>query len=79
MATARTMQHDLNTPEGAVYGFAPDRALSDVIKQGPRTAIKGLWLASAYPASGGFTGAMIGGAQAAAYALRETSASTAAA
>ncbi len=79
MATAQTMQHYLNTPDGAVYGFAPDGTLSDAIKLGPRTAIKGLWLASAYTASGGFTGAMIGGAQAAAFALRETSVSAAAA
>jgi phytoene dehydrogenase-like protein len=71
MATAQTMQHYLNTPDGAVYGFAPEGTLSDAIKQGPRTAIKGLWLASAYAGSGGFTGAMFGGAQAAGQAMQE--------
>jgi phytoene dehydrogenase-like protein len=71
MATAQTMQHYLNTPDGAVYGFAPEGTLSDTIKQGPRTAIKGLWLASAYAGSGGFTGAMFGGAQAAEQAMQE--------
>ena len=70
MATAETMQRYLNTPGGAVYGFAPDGTLGQMIKQGPRTSVGGLWLASAYTVSGGFTGAMIGGAQAASQALR---------
>ena len=74
MATAQTMQHYLNTPDGAVYGFAPEGTLADVLKQGPRTTIKGLWLASAYAGSGGFTGAMFGGAQAAWEAMHEAKA-----
>jgi all-trans-retinol 13,14-reductase len=70
MATAETMQRYLNTPGGAVYGFAPEGTLSETITQGPRTRINGLWLASAYTSGGGFTGAMFGGAQAASQALR---------
>lgn len=71
MATAETMQHYLNTPGGAVYGFAPEGTLGETIRQGPRTAIDGLWLASAYTSGGGFTGAMFGGAQAASQAMRQ--------
>ena len=71
MATADTMQRYLNTPGGAVYGFAPDRTLGKTIRQGPRTPIGGLWLASAYTSGGGYTGVMIGGAQAATEAMRE--------
>jgi len=79
MATAQTMQHYLNTPGGSVYGFAPEGTLSDALKQGPRTMVKGLWLASAYAGSGGFTGAMFGGALAAWEALQEAGARTKAA
>jgi phytoene dehydrogenase-like protein len=72
MSTAETMQRYLNTPGGAVYGFAPEEALGQTIMQGPRTSIDGLWLASAYAGSGGgFTGSMIGGARAAREAMRE--------
>jgi phytoene dehydrogenase-like protein len=70
MATAETMQRYLNTPGGAVYGFSPEGTLGDAIRQGPRTSIDGLWLASAYTSGGGFTGAMFGGAQAASQAMR---------
>jgi all-trans-retinol 13,14-reductase len=71
MSTAETMLRYLNTPGGAVYGFAPEGTLGQTITQGPRTAIDGLWLASAYAGSGGgFTGSMIGGAQAARQAIR---------
>jgi len=66
MATAETMQHYLNTPAGAVYGFAPE-----TLRFTPRTTVAGLWLASAFSATGGFTGAMLGGATAARAALRE--------
>jgi all-trans-retinol 13,14-reductase len=71
MATAETMHQFLNTPGGAVYGFAPEGTLIETIRQGPRTAIDGLWLASSYTSGGGFTGAMIGGGQAASQAMRE--------
>jgi all-trans-retinol 13,14-reductase len=66
MATAETMQHYLNTPAGAVYGFAPE-----TLGFTPRTAVAGLWLASAFSATGGFTGAMLGGAAAARAAMRD--------
>jgi phytoene dehydrogenase-like protein len=71
MATADTMQRYLNTPGGAVYGFAPGGTLGQTIRRGPRTPIGGLWLASAYTSGGGYTGVMIGGAQAATEAMRE--------
>jgi all-trans-retinol 13,14-reductase len=73
MATAETMLRYLNTPGGAVYGFAPVDSLRQTIKRGPQTPIRGLWLASAYTVSGGYTGAMIGGAQAASGAMRHRS------
>ena len=72
MATAETLAHYLNTPDGAVYGFAPEREGSNPLGMTARTAIKGLWLASAYVFGGGFTGAMIGGATAARAAIRAT-------
>ncbi len=65
MATPATMHAVLNTPGGAVYGFAPE-----TLVRSPRTAVPGLYLASAWAAAGGFTGAMIGGASAARAALR---------
>ena len=71
MATAETMQRYLNTPGGAVYGFAPVDSLRQTIRRGPQTPVRGLWLASAYTVSGGYTGAMIGGAQAASSAMRQ--------
>jgi phytoene dehydrogenase-like protein len=60
MATAATMRHALNTPGGAVYGFAPESFASSI-----RTPVQGLYLASAWGMGGGFTGAMLGGAAAA--------------
>jgi all-trans-retinol 13,14-reductase len=72
MATAETMQRYLNTPGGAVYGFAPEGTLGQTLKQGARTSIGGLLLVSAFTAGGGYTGAMLGGAQAAREAIRES-------
>ncbi len=63
MATAETMAHYLNTPDGAVYGFAPEREGINPLAMTACTAIEGLWLASAYVFGGGFTGAMMGGAR----------------
>jgi phytoene dehydrogenase-like protein len=71
MATAETMRDYLNTPGGAVYGFSPDITAINPFAPGPRTAIPGLWLASAFTSGGGFTGSMLGGAQAASQATRE--------
>jgi all-trans-retinol 13,14-reductase len=70
MATAETMAHYLNTPGGAVYGFASDATMIGPKYMTPRTPIEGLWLASAFVAVGGFTGAMMGGAAAARAALQ---------
>jgi phytoene dehydrogenase-like protein len=70
MATAETLHHYLNTPDGGVYGFAPDDSAAGPLSVTPRTAIKGLWLASAYVFGGGFTGAMLGGAAAARAAMK---------
>jgi phytoene dehydrogenase-like protein len=64
IATARSMQQHLNTPGGAIYGFALSRP--EEYPKGPpqtfETAIKGLWLSSAYAGGGGFTGAISAGA-----------------
>jgi phytoene dehydrogenase-like protein len=48
----------LNAPDGAVYGFAPTppRSLWRAPAGSPRTAIPGLYLASAYAGFGGYTG-----------------------
>ena len=70
MASAQTMSHYLNTPGGAVYGFASDAATMTPKYMTPRTPIGGLWLASAFVSGGGFTGAMLGGAAAARASLR---------
>lgn len=65
LATARTMAHYLGTPGGALYGFAP----RPPARPGPpgrvSTSVPGLWLASAWAGSGGYTGAMVGGRDAA--------------
>ena len=68
----QTMAHHLNTPDGAVYGFAPEREGINPLTMTARTAIDGLWLASAYVFGGGFTGAMMGGAVAAREVIRAT-------
>jgi phytoene dehydrogenase-like protein len=75
LATAETMAHHLNTPDGAVYGFAPEREGINPLGMTARTTIAGLWLASAYVFGGGYTGAMMGGAAAAREVVRATEAS----
>ena len=72
MATANTMQRFLNTPGGAVYGFAPEGPATEALRFAPATTIVGLYLASAFTFAGGFSGAMLGGAAAARAALRAT-------
>ncbi|MEZ5458342.1 MAG: NAD(P)/FAD-dependent oxidoreductase [Steroidobacteraceae bacterium] len=71
LATAATMQHYLNTPQGAVYGFAPPASLRELLRRSPRTPVARLHLASAFTTAGGFTGAMLGGAAAARLALQD--------
>ena len=71
---ARSMHNFLNTPAGAVYGFAPlpfERGLWAGVPRSPKTPIPGVYLASAFAESGGFTGAMKSGADAARLALKE--------
>ena len=68
MVTARSVRDYLGTPEGAVYGFAPtppERSFLAGPPRTPKTAIPGLFLASAFAGGGGFTGAMGAGAAAA--------------
>ncbi len=67
MSTAQTFAHYLNTPGGAVYGFEPQ--IGGFMPE-PKTAVEGLYLASAYTAGGGYTGAILGGASAARMALQ---------
>jgi all-trans-retinol 13,14-reductase len=69
MATAETLRHYLNTPDGAVYGFAPQ---IDHFGPAPQTAIARLYLASAFTGGGGYTGAILGGGSAARAALAVT-------
>ena len=67
MSTAETYHHYLNTPDGAIYGFAPHtRKFMPLVE----TAIGGLYLASAFTGGGGFTGAMLGGGWAARAAIK---------
>ncbi len=66
MATPVTMHRYLNTPQGALYGFAPvpPKGLpSQPIS--PKSPVDGLWLASAYGGLGWYTGAILTGAAAA--------------
>lgn len=64
MATAATFRRYLNTADGAIYGFAPDPpgGLPTLgSERGVATTVPGLWLASSYGGTGGFTGAMMTG------------------
>jgi len=73
MATAATMRHYLNTPDGAIYGFAPDPPEGLPTLGSDRavaTTVPGLWLASSYGGTGGFTGAMMTGMLAAQAAMK---------
>ena len=54
--SALSVSQYLNAPDGAVYGFAPPR--SQTPARSPRTAVPGLYLASAYAGYGGYTGAI---------------------
>jgi phytoene dehydrogenase-like protein len=72
-STASTMSSYLNAPQGAVYGFAPLPPRGPFWKgseRSPRTAIPGLYLASAYAGSGGYTGVILAGAAAAREVLK---------
>jgi phytoene dehydrogenase-like protein len=65
---AASVERYLGTPEGAVYGFDPQPPRSSILAgtpRSPKTPIQGLYLASSFGGSGGFTGAMAAGADAA--------------
>jgi all-trans-retinol 13,14-reductase len=67
MSTAETFHHFLNTPCGAIYGFAPQtRGFMPLAE----TAVAGLYLASAFTGGGGYTGAILGGGWAARAAMK---------
>lgn len=71
IATSRTMQTRLGTPQGEVYGFRPTPGRLFRHIPSAATAVEGLWLASAYTISGGYAGAMQGGLMAADAAMRK--------
>ncbi|MGZ5911881.1 MAG: NAD(P)/FAD-dependent oxidoreductase, partial [Reyranella sp.] len=66
--TALSMHNYLNAPDGAIYGFAPLPPTAPIWRGTGRSAmtpIRGLYLASSYAGSGGFTGAILAGGTAA--------------
>jgi phytoene dehydrogenase-like protein len=66
--TALSMHNYLNAPQGAIYGFAPLPPSGPIwrgIGRSAKTPIRGLYLASSYAGSGGFTGAILAGGNAA--------------
>jgi phytoene dehydrogenase-like protein len=72
---ARSMHGFLNTPEGAIYGFSPRPPLRPIwagLPRSPRTPLPGLYLASSFAGGGGFSGAMLSGANAAQLALAKS-------
>ena len=71
---ARSMHNFMNTPDGAIYGFAPlpfERGIWAGVPRSPRTPLPGVYLASSFAEAGGFTGAMRSGAEAARMAMKE--------
>jgi phytoene dehydrogenase-like protein len=71
---ARSMAGFMNTPGGAVYGFAPlpfERSIWAGLPRTPKTSLPGVYLASSFGQSGGFSGAMRAGADAVRIAMRE--------
>jgi phytoene dehydrogenase-like protein len=56
--TALSVRQYLNAPGGAVYGFAPSPhgSIGGAPHRSPRTAVPGIYLASAYAGFGGYTG-----------------------
>jgi phytoene dehydrogenase-like protein len=72
--TALSVRQYLNAPEGAVYGFAPTppRSIWRAPLRSPRTAVPGLYLASAYAGFGGYSGVVQSAGACADMILRET-------
>ncbi|PWB84126.1 MAG: NAD(P)/FAD-dependent oxidoreductase [Methylocystaceae bacterium] len=74
LLTAQSMQGYLNTPDGAVYGFAPLPPTEPIwagFPRTPHTPAPGLYLASAFGGEHGFNGAMLSGAEAAKLAMND--------
>ena len=71
--SALSVRQYLNAPDGAVYGFAPrpPPSIDDNPFRSPRTALSGLYLASAYAGFGGYTGVVQSGGICADMILRE--------
>jgi phytoene dehydrogenase-like protein len=67
--TALSVRQYLNAPDGAVYGFAPT---PHATRRSPRTAVPGLYLASAYAGFGGYTGVVQSAGACADMILRES-------
>ncbi|MES2196116.1 MAG: FAD-dependent oxidoreductase [Pseudomonadota bacterium] len=60
--TALSVRQYLNAPDGAVYGFAPTPpSIGQAVERSPRTAVPGLYLASAYAGFGGYSGVVQAG------------------
>jgi all-trans-retinol 13,14-reductase len=79
LLNAYSMANYLNTPEGAVYGFAPLPPEAPILAGFPRTPntpVPGLYLASAFGGEHGFNGAILSGAEAARLAAGERNASS---
>jgi phytoene dehydrogenase-like protein len=71
--TGRSVAEYLGTPDGAVYGYeVTPPAQGRIVHSRERSAVPGLYLASAYGRFGGYTGSMIGGMLAAVAALSDT-------
>lgn len=71
--SARSIRNYLGAPQGEVYGFAqtpPARPIWAGAPRTPATPLPGVYLASSYGGSGGFSGAIASGAAAARLALR---------
>jgi phytoene dehydrogenase-like protein len=71
--TALSVRQYLNAPDGAVYGFAPTppRSIWRIPTRSARTAVPGLYLASAYAGFGGYTGVVQSAGECADMILRE--------
>lgn len=70
--SAASMERYLGTPGGAIYGFDPVPPTEPIWKGmpfSPKTPIAGLYLASSWGGTGGFSGAMAAGADAAELAM----------
>lgn len=69
--TAFSVQQYLGAPQGAVYGFAPLLPQSNAPYRSPRTALPGLYLASAYAGIGGYSGVVQAAAECAELILQD--------